>query len=77
VAILHFDGQQTEDIPVATGVPQGSPLSPILFILYIASLYKALKEDHPLVSIVGFTDDTNLLVFRKNAAANTKQLEKA
>jgi len=77
VAILHFDGQQTEDIPVAAGVPQGSPLSPVLFILYIASLYKALKEDHPLVSIVGFADDTNLLVFGKNSAANTKQLEKA
>ena len=77
VAILHFDGQQTGDIPVAAGVPQGSPLSPVLFILYIASLYKALKQAHPLVSIVGFADDTNLLVFGKYPAANTKQLEKA
>jgi len=63
VAILYFDGQATEDIPVEAGVPQGSPLSPILFILYIASLYKALKGAHPLVSIVGFADDTNLLAF--------------
>jgi hypothetical protein len=47
------------------------------FILYIASLYRALKEDHLLVSIVGFADDTNLLVFGKNLVANTKQLEKA
>ena len=63
VAILYFDGQQTEDIPVAAGVPQGSPLSPVLFILYIASLYEALKRDYLLVSIVGFADDTNLLAF--------------
>jgi hypothetical protein len=42
VAILYFDGQKIEDILVAAGVPQGSPLSPILFILYIASLYQAL-----------------------------------
>jgi hypothetical protein len=62
---------------VVAGVPQGSPLSPILFILYIASLYKALKEDYPLVSIVGFTDDTNLLVFGKSPEANTRQLERA
>ena len=38
-----------------------SPLYPIY-----ASLYKALKKDYLLVSIVGFADDTNLLAFRKN-----------
>ena len=70
VAILYFDGQQIEDIPVVAGVPQGSPLSPVLFILYIASLYKALKQEYPLVSIVGFADNTNLLAFRKNPQAN-------
>jgi hypothetical protein len=62
---------------VAAGVPQGSPLSPILFILYIASLYEALKTAHPLISIVGFADDTNLLAFGKTPEANTQQLEKA
>ena len=77
VAILHFDGQQTGDIPVVAGVPQGSPLSPVLFILYIASLYKALKQDHPTISIAGFADDTNLLAFGKHSAANTRQLERA
>ena len=63
VAVLHFDGQHTADIPVTAGVPQGSPLSPILFVLYIASLYEALKKAYPLISIVGFTDDTNLIAF--------------
>jgi hypothetical protein len=62
---------------VAAGVLQGPPLLPILFILYIASLYKALKTAHPLVSIVGFVDDTNLLAFGKTPEANTQQLEKA
>ena len=65
VAILHFDGKATDDIPVLAGVPQGSPLSLVLFILYIASLYHALKEAHPLISLVGFADDTNLLAFGK------------
>ena len=58
-------------------VPQGSPLSPILFILYIASLYTALKEAYLLISIVGFADDTNLLAFGKSLEANIRQLERA
>ena len=62
---------------MVAGVLQGSPLSPVLFILYIASLYKALKYDYPLVNIVGFADDTNLLAFRRNLTTNTQQLEKA
>ena len=33
VAIIHFDGQPTQDIPVIVGVPQGFLLSPILFSL--------------------------------------------
>ena len=77
MAILCFDGQSIEDIAVESGVPQGSPLSLILFILYIASLYEALKKEHPMVSIIGFADDTNLLAFGRNAEACTSQLERA
>ena len=77
VAVLHFDGQHTADILVTAGVPQGSPLSPILFVLYIASLYEALKKAHPLISIVGFADDTNLMAFGQSPGANVRQLEAA
>ena len=48
-----------------------------VFILYIATLYEALKRDHPIVSIVGFADDTNLLAYGTNAKACTGQLERA
>jgi len=39
-----FDGEESTHLHIHAGVPQGSPLSPILFILYFASLYKALEE---------------------------------
>ena len=76
-ATLHFDGQAAPPTTIRAGVPQGSPLSPVLFILYIASLYKQLKEKHPHIAIVGFADDTNLLAFGREPQANVRQLEAA
>ena len=57
-------------------MPQGSPLSPILFLLYIATLYKALAKS-PGLLVVGFADDINLMVFSGNAQANCRRLENA
>ena len=76
-ATLHFDGQTAPPTAIRAGVPQGSPLSPVLFILYIASLYSLLKEKHPHLAIAGFADDTNLMVFGREPKANVRQLEAA
>jgi hypothetical protein len=75
-ARLFFDGEKSEPFAVKAGVPQGSPLSPILFLLYIASLYETLAREQGL-AIVGFADDTNLMVFGPSAKANCQRLEKA
>ncbi|EAQ84238.1 hypothetical protein CHGG_10642 [Chaetomium globosum CBS 148.51] len=76
-ATLLFDGKAATPTAIRAGVPQGSPLSPVLFILYIASLYKQLKDEHPHLAIVGFADDTNLLAFGRNPEVNIRQLEGA
>jgi hypothetical protein len=49
----------------------------VLFLLYIASLYEALKDNHPHLGIVGFADDSNLLAFGKSPEDNARQLEEA
>jgi hypothetical protein len=49
-------------------VPQGSPLSPILFLLYTSSLYTLLRDQASLIA-VGFTDNLNLLAFGKDTQA--------
>ncbi len=57
---LTFDGKTAPPRAVTAGVPQGSPLSPILFILFTTPLYQALRRHHRIITL-GFVDDTNLL----------------
>ena len=73
-AVLKFDDETTDPIPIKAGVPQGSPLSPILFIIYIASLYENLGSLAGLL-VVGFADDTNLLSFTRDVQVNRRRLE--
>jgi retron-type reverse transcriptase len=75
-ASLLFDGESTPPRSVTAGVPQGSPLSPILFLLYTASLYTKLQEHRGLIA-VGFADDLNLLAFGKDTQETRRYLEGA
>jgi hypothetical protein len=75
-AVLQFDGQPSKPVTLRAGVPQGSPLSPILFLLYITPLYEALAT-HQRLLVVGFADDSNLLAFGNSDADTCPQLEDA
>ena len=62
---------------IRAGVSQGSPLSPILAILYLAPLYETLAVKHPHLSLLGFADDTNILAFSLLEDSTCRQLEEA
>jgi len=71
---LCFDDQETVARETPAGVPQGSPLSPILFILYTSSLYDALRQV-PGITTCGFADDTKILGFGRSTQETTARLQ--
>ena len=62
-----LNGQKSSWTPVLAGVPHGSILGPLLFLVYINDLADGLKSNAKL-----FTDDTSLftIVKDKNESAN-------
>src|SRR5437667_12876628 len=52
---MRFNGITTDPIPTPTGIPQGSPLSPILYVLYNSDLLDIPKRRNHLG--LGFIDD--------------------
>jgi retron-type reverse transcriptase len=71
---LIVDGVETAARKLEAGVPQGSPLSPILFLFYNGLLLKALSHTRALVLPIGFADDINLLAYGPSTAQNCTNL---
>ena len=64
---VAFNGINSDMLPISTGVPQGSILGPLLFIIYINDLSHATT----LFKFICFADDSNLLGNLQNAAVMT------
>src|SRR5437588_12198532 len=62
---------------IDTGIPQGSPVSPILFLIYLSPLFTLMKQRHPNFCCPSYINDICLLVEGNSLAENTIQLEEA
>ena len=54
---VDFDGIHSSTAYICTGVPQGSILWPLLFIVYMNGIHKASQN----VNVILYADDTNLI----------------
>jgi hypothetical protein len=59
---IAYDGNLSDCLNITCGVPQGSILGPLLFLIYVNDLSKVSK----ILSTIMFADDTNLFLSHKN-----------
>ena len=67
---VKLNGTSSDLEDISCGVPQGSILGPLLFIIYINDMHNAVKSS----TVYHFADDTNLLFSSKNPKGISKIL---
>jgi hypothetical protein len=72
---LVVQGVESEKRRVNAGVPQGSPLSPVLFLFYNADLLDICHSPKARTTAVGFVDDVNILAYGPTTESNCRKLE--
>lgn len=74
--IIKTNECSSNPVYISTGIPQGSPLSPILYLFYNADLLEICASSSSHITAGGFIDDTVLLATSPSTAENCEKLKK-
>jgi len=76
--IMSMDRKEGDNMDVATGVPQGSPVSPVLFVIYLSGLFGKVedKEEECGSEVISFVDDVACVVEGEDMGECTQRLER-
>ena len=69
---VTINGESSKKLPISCGVPEGSILAPLLFLIYIDDVNLAMQ----ISTMYHFADDTNHLYSCKSLTALRKELNK-
>ena len=71
---FDIDERKSKTYYIESGIPQGSPISPILFLIYIRYLFPKIRMKFNAHSPI-FIDDVAIYVENKTAKQNCKEIE--
>ena len=74
---LQIDNTQCPAHPINSGVPQGSPVSPILFIIYLSGVFEVIERSVTGIQSLSFADDIGLLASGHSVKEVCDKLQKA
>jgi len=76
--IMSMDGEEGDSMDVEMGVPQGSPVPPVLFVIYLLGLFGQVEDKEKDCGSEGisFVDDVAWVVEGEDVGECTQRLER-